>query len=1108
MSDAQAFLNNPESGTLIFGATRMVLFDIEGAFWSLRRQLEALAGTRLARAALQQAGTNGGASFARRFAPQTAVTNIPDALHDCVVAYTAAGFGDFQVSEVAWPLGRVVVQATNSFEAWMLRQHGQRSDTPVCAYSAGVLVGFINALADRRDIVCVERTCQAAGDAACTFELLPANEAQETAVVAFDPDPYLSQQLNLLDLLFDQMPMGIAIMDRECRLRRFNPTLTAFIERYSPLPPEQIVPGTSFFTLLPGNEAPIQAIFQRVLAGETVRQAAFQLDMAGVRSYWDAVSAPLRQGEAITGIVHVTTDVTERVLAEQKLQTITTIANNFINMPSDKIDQGIQDALRAIGASTGADRAYIFLYREDGHTMNCVHEWCAAGITPQIESLQALSVSALNWSNHQLQQQQILHIPRVSDLPPAAAAEKQEFTRQNIQSLLVMPMTSQEKVIGFLGFDAVRREKSWTAVDISLLQIVGEIFVNTLEHKRSREALEAANRLLEERVVERTQELEQRNQELDRQRQGAESLRTVLALLNSNRPLPEVLEAITRLASELMGAETAVAIFRYDPSRERFELQASHRLPDVLRKTKSVPVSAIGGEPFKQRKIFAIPNVAQHVAELLPSLPSDEPELSVAFETLRAHFRSYLAVPLVVRDALYGGIAFHFTDQRVLEDKEVTLALTLSEQAALAIENARLVEAERRRRSESERRRQVAEGLRDILARLNSEQSLPELLDAIVAQADLLIDSDVVALYLLNEDSQRLTIQALRGNLPPEVRQVALPVGVGTIGRVVALREPMIVPDVKRLDIRMVQSVREESLAAARHILVEDAHLAALATAIERFQAVLALPLIVQETALGGLAFYYHQPRQFSDEEVSLATMFADQAALAIQNARLRDRAEEVAVLAERHRLARELHDAVTQTLFSASLIADVLPRIWERDPAMGQDKLAELRELTRGALAEMRTLLLELRPATLTESSLEELLQQLAAAVIGRSRLQVEVVVTGEASRPLSPDAQVALYRIAQEALNNVVKHAQATEVTMSLRYLPDCVELAVQDNGRGFDPTAASIHSLGLGIMRERAAKMNATLEVDSAPGKGSRIWVRCGLAEATDEQVSQAN
>lgn len=845
----------------------------------------------------------------------------------------------------------------------------------------------------------------------------------------------------LLDHLFDRLPVGTAVIDRNFLLLRCNPTWVEFIARYTPSAAADVVPGVSLFDLEPGTESTIKPLFALVFAGETVRREDVRLESGGIVSYWDVLLVPVEVDGEIVAVLDVSLDVTERVMAQQRLQDtleslhrsqerlalaqqgttdgiwdwnvltgevyfsprwknmlgfqeeelennfdtwqhlihpedrqqtlailhdhlegkqqtyriehrlrhkdgsyrwilsrgaavrdengrpvrmagshtditqqleaeedlrqriifekiVTTISNKLINMPPDEIGRGIKQALRTIGIFTGADRAYIFLYTEDGRSMSCIEEWCIEGIPPQIHRLQDVVVDSLAWSNRQLQQQQVLHISSVAALPPEAAAEKEEFQNRGIQSLLVAPLTYQEGVVGFLGIDAVRREMEWTAVSISLLQIVGEIFINALEHKRSREALQSANRLLEQRVVERTLELERRNQELDRQRRGAESLRSVLALLNSNSPLSAVLEVITRQASELMGGDTAVAIFQHDPSRERFDLRASHKLPKYLRQLPSVPVSAIGGESFKQRQLFVIPDVARHVEELLPQLSPAEPELILAFKELRACFRSYLAVPLVVRDTLFGGIAFHFTDERALDEEDVTLAMTLSEQAALAI-----------------------------------------------------------------------------------------------------------------------------------------------------------------------------------------------------QNARLRDHAEEAAVMAERNRLARELHDAVTQTLFSASLIADVLPRIWERSPELGQAKLVELRELTRGALAEMRTLLLELRPATLTESSLDELLQQLAAAVIGRSRVQVNVRLEGEEKRPLLSDTQVALYRIAQEALNNVVKHSGATEVTVTLRFAPECVVLEVADNGRGFDPTAASIHSLGLGIMRERAAKINAKLQVDSIIGKGTKVRVEVG-------------
>jgi ligand-binding sensor domain-containing protein/signal transduction histidine kinase len=224
----------------------------------------------------------------------------------------------------------------------------------------------------------------------------------------------------------------------------------------------------------------------------------------------------------------------------------------------------------------------------------------------------------------------------------------------------------------------------------------------------------------------------------------------------------------------------------------------------------------------------------------------------------------------------------------------------------------------------------------------------------------------------------------------------------------------------------------------------------------------------------------------------------------------LYERAQKLAVIEERQRLARDLYDAVTQTLFSASLIAEVLPRIWERDPEEGQRRLAEVRELTRGALAEMRTLLLELRPSALADAELGDLLRQLAEATTGRARMPVTVQIEGAcASMPL--DVKVALYRIAQEALNNVAKHSDASRATVRLRCSPPSipptggeeerggvVELHVADDGRGFDVAAIPPDHLGVGIMRERAEAIEAKLTVDSEPGRGTKVSVVWGGAE----------
>ncbi len=196
------------------------------------------------------------------------------------------------------------------------------------------------------------------------------------------------------------------------------------------------------------------------------------------------------------------------------------------------------------------------------------------------------------------------------------------------------------------------------------------------------------------------------------------------------------------------------------------------------------------------------------------------------------------------------------------------------------------------------------------------------------------------------------------------------------------------------------------------------------------------------------------------------------------------------AVTAERTRLARDLHDAVTQTLFSSSLIAEVLPDLWEMDVEEARNSTEELRQLTRGALAEMRTLLLELRPATLTQTHLKDLIKQLCEAFIGRSRLPITLSITGDCILP--PEVQVAFYRIAQESLNNVFKYARAKQVEVNLVLSPTQVCFEARDNGIGFDMSTIKPTSLGMRIMRERAEAIGAELTITSQSGSGTCVQV----------------
>jgi signal transduction histidine kinase len=356
---------------------------------------------------------------------------------------------------------------------------------------------------------------------------------------------------------------------------------------------------------------------------------------------------------------------------------------------------------------------------------------------------------------------------------------------------------------------------------------------------------------------------------------------------------------------------------------------------------------------------------------------------------------------------------------------------------------------------------------------LQIEQVLQSLVDLTVT----LLGADKSALFLWDAQRKRFVIRYSCGISMDAVLELAVPRRRGAVSRVAATGSPVVVEDTH------TDPLRQE----------EDPEVIFM-TEMEGIRAFMQIPLQVHQQVFGVFAVIFCQPHTFSGDEQRLFIALAQRAALAVENAQLYEQAQQVAAVEERNRLARELHDAVTQTLFSASLIADVLPELWEIDAGEGRQMLTELRQLSRGALAEMRSLLLELRPGALAEASLPDLLRQLADAAAGRTGASVDIRVEGWCNPPPNT-VQVSLYRIAQEALNNVIKHARATLVEISLRCdgSPTAgLELVVRDNGRGFDPGSTSSDHLGLEIMRERAREIGAKFAIQSRPGTGTDIII----------------
>jgi signal transduction histidine kinase len=243
--------------------------------------------------------------------------------------------------------------------------------------------------------------------------------------------------------------------------------------------------------------------------------------------------------------------------------------------------------------------------------------------------------------------------------------------------------------------------------------------------------------------------------------------------------------------------------------------------------------------------------------------------------------------------------------------------------------------------------------------------------------------------------------------------------------------------------------------------------------------------------------------RSFTPEEMSLLAAIGQQVGVAMENARLYEQAEQSAAITERNRLAHELHDSVTQSLYSVTLYAEAAARLLTAGKHLeAADHLRELRDTAQEALREMRLLIFELRPPVLEKSGLAGALQIRLDAVEGRGGMQTDLQVEG--AEKLSPSVQAELYHIALEALNNVLKHAKARHVRVVIRFLDTATCMEIEDDGVGFEPTVAR-GGMGLEGMRERAQRIGAKLQIQSAPGQGTKVMIEAPLTSVRDDTTA---
>jgi PAS domain S-box-containing protein len=372
--------------------------------------------------------------------------------------------------------------------------------------------------------------------------------------------------------------------------------------------------------------------------------------------------------------------------------------------------------------------------------------------------------------------------------------------------------------------------------------------------------------------------------------------------------------------------------------------------------------------------------------------------------------------------------------------------------------------------------------LLDVSANIAATLDLPLLLDLVLEQLQQVVDYDGASVLILEGDELRNV--AHRGPIPREVQgQMRLSrEQSGALWEALEGQKPLIIDDVRN-DTWLTQVFRQ----AFGECL--DGEMAYVRSWV-------GVPLMVQERLIGWLCLHHSEPKAYAQHHAGLAQTIANQAATAIENARLYGQARRLAALEERQRLARELHDSVSQVLYGVGLGARTARALLDR-AAIAPELKSSLAEplvyvlsLAEAGLAEMRALIFELRPDSLEKEGLVTALTRQADAARVRHKLEVHTEFCREPALP--SEAREALYRIAQEALNNVAKHAQASRVEIRLEEYDGMIVLEVQDDGIGFDPQREYPGHMGLHSMRERAIQLGTALSIESAPGSGTLIRI----------------
>ena len=570
-------------------------------------------------------------------------------------------------------------------------------------------------------------------------------------------------------------------------------------------------------------------------------------------------------------------------------------------------------------------------------------------------------------------------------------------------------------------------------VEIDETEMEGELFVLTKAFNRMVRQLRGSYGELELRVSSRTKELT--------------ALNSIASIMSSSLVLDEILDDALDKSLEVLDFESG-AIFILDAPGSDLRMAVHRGLSQKFREQVS--------------KGMLSDRVARSAE---PLFVPDLPQFKGAPEAVLAEgYRAVASVPLLSKGRVEGVLTIASRDPHNFNNANIALIHGIANQIGVAIENSRLYDIEHRR---AEQFRVIGEVSRQITSILDIEELLREITRLVATSFGYYI----VHIGMIEGGDLVFRGRAAGDRPHPYDFQSPVHLQIGSQGIttwVASHGEPLMVPDVRQdaryLSVRGMPEIRSE----------------------------LALPIRGRGELIGVLDIESDRLNAFDDEDIAILQSLANQAGVAIQNARLYEQARQLAVLEERQRLARELHDSVTQEIYGVTMFAEAAGRLLTQgEIEQAADHLRDLQASAHEALAEMRLLIYELRPPVLEQVGLEGALRARLEAVEGRSGLDTHFMSEGQIE--FEREIQENLYGIAREALNNSLKHARASTLNVSLEAGRSSIRLEISDDGLGFDPNG-DYHEGGMGIrsMEERAAQIGGQLSISSKPGEGTNVVV----------------